>query len=345
MVQSAPIAPKCCEPKARARPRSSQTFPTLAAGGKSVRRQQLFRTSLVPNPMTLQSMTGFSRSDGALGPCAWYWEARSVNNRGLDVRIRLASGYDALEAKVREEIASRFTRGSVSVGLNVQRAGAQSEVRLNEAALAQVTAAAERVRELTGAAPARIDGLLSIRGVLETVDVIETETETAARHAEMLASLRTTLDGLGLARAAEGQRLHQVVAAQVDEIARLTALVDASPARTVDAIRTRIGALVGKLVETGQGLDPARLHQEAVMIATRADVEEELKRLKAHVEAARDLLAKPQAAGRKLDFLAQEFNREANTLTSKASDNEIAAHGLALKVVIDQMREQVQNIE
>ncbi len=295
--------------------------------------------------MALQSMTGFSRGEGALGPCAWYWEARSVNNRGLDVRVRLASGYDVLEAKVRDEIASRFTRGSISVGLNVQRAGAISELRLNEAALAQVTLAAQRVSELTGAAPARIDGLLSIRGVLETAEVIESAGETAARHAEMLASLRVTLDGLIAARASEGARLHAVVESQVDEIARLTGLVEASPARTVEAIKARICALVAKLIETGQGLDPARLYQEAVMIATRADVEEELKRLKSHIEAARDLLASPAAAGRKLDFLAQEFNREANTLTSKANDNEIAAHGLSLKVVIDQMREQVQNIE
>jgi uncharacterized protein (TIGR00255 family) len=157
--------------------------------------------------------------------------------------------------------------------------------------------------------------------------------------------LRVTLDGLLAARAAEGARLHAVVASQVDDIAKLTALVDSSPARTVDAIRARITALVAKLVETGQGLEPARLHQEAVMIATRADVEEELKRLKSHIEAARELLASPLASGRKLDFLAQEFNREANTLTSKANDNAIAAHGLSLKVVIDQMREQVQNIE
>jgi len=295
--------------------------------------------------MALQSMTGFSRSEGALGPCSWYWEARSVNNRGLDVRIRLAPGTDVLEAKVREEIASRFTRGSVTVGLNLQRAGAVSEVRLNEAVLAQVTAAALRVRDLTGAEPARIDGLLSIRGVLETVDVIETEAETVARHAAMLATLCEALDGLAAARASEGRRLHSVVAAQVDDIARMTAQVEASPARSVDAVKARITTLVGKLADSGQGLDPVRLHQEAIMIATRADVEEELKRLKSHIEAAHELLASPSAAGRKLDFLAQEFNREANTLTSKANDNEIAALGLSLKVVIDQMREQVQNIE
>ncbi len=303
----------------------------------------------ISNPIApaaaLQSMTGFARTSASLGPCSWYWEARSVNNRGLDVRIRLAPGYDALEAKVREEIASRFTRGSVSVNLNVQRAGAVSEVRLNEAALAQVTAAAKRVGELTGAAPARIDGLLALRGVLEIVDVIETEEETLARHTQMLSSLRTTLNDLVIARASEGQRLHQVVAAQIEDIARLTNLVDISPARTVAVINARLAALVAKLVDTSQGFDAARLHQEAIIIATRADVEEELKRLKAHVEAARELLSKPHAAGRKLDFLAQEFNREANTLTSKASDNEIATHGLSLKLVVDQMREQVQNIE
>ena len=293
----------------------------------------------------LQSMTGFARAGGTSGSCTWYWEARSVNNRGLDVRIRLAPGYDALESKVREEIAARFARGSISISLNVQRAGQLSEVRLNETVLGQVAAAAKRAGELTGATAARIDGLLALRGVLEVVEVTESEEETAARQAQMMTGLRAALNDLVIARAAEGQRLHQVVAAQVDEIARLTHLVDINPARSVEAIKSRIGALVAKLMDTSQGFDAARLHQEAVMIATRADVEEELKRLKAHVEAARELLAKPHGAGRKLDFLAQEFNREANTLTSKAGDNEIATHGLSLKLVVDQMREQVQNIE
>ncbi len=296
--------------------------------------------------MTLKSMTGFARHAGSHGAVSWHWEAKSVNNRGLDVRIRLAPGYDALEPAIRDEIAKRFLRGSISVTLNLdQQQRATTEVRLNESVLANVIAAAERVRALTGAEPARIDGLLGIRGVLEVVDVEVSDAESALCQAEMLATLKLALDALAEARAAEGQRLHAVVSAQIDDIAARTHAVDISPARTVDAIRIRLAGLVQKLIDTGNGLDPARLHQEAVMLATRADVDEELKRLKAHVEAARDLLAKPLGAGRKLDFLAQEFNREANTLTSKANDNTIAAEGLAMKSTIDQLREQVQNIE
>jgi uncharacterized protein (TIGR00255 family) len=161
----------------------------------------------------------------------------------------------------------------------------------------------------------------------------------------MLASLTTVLDGVITARSAEGRRLGAVLEAQLAEIARLVGLIEASPARTPAAIKERLKEQVARLLETGQGLDPARLHQEAVLLATRADVEEELKRLKAHIEAVRELMSDPGAVGRKLDFLAQEFNREANTLTSKAADAEIARLGLALKVVIDQMREQVQNVE
>jgi uncharacterized protein (TIGR00255 family) len=270
---------------------------------------------------------------------------RSVNGRGLDLRIRLPAGYEALESKVREQVTNAIKRGSISVSLNVERTVGVAEVRLNEVALSQVVAAAERLRHLTGAEPARADGLLALKGVLEVVEEREDEETTAARHGRMLKSFEAALAGLVAARQAEGMRLRKVVEQLVAEIADHVRAVERSPVRSVAAIRARISDQVARLLDTSQGLDPVRLHQEAVLIATRADVEEELKRLMGHIEASRELIGSGGAIGRKLDFLAQEFNREANTLTSKSIDAEITRAGLALKSVIDQMREQVQNIE
>ncbi len=295
--------------------------------------------------MTLQSMTGFGRASGADASTAWHWEAKSVNNRGLDVRLRLPPGYDTLEPRVRELASKRFSRGSLNVVLTLERSAAPAKVILNEDVLRQVMAAAQRLHHLADVAPARADGLLGLKGVLEVVESEDDEAAIAARHAAMLGSLDEALAALAAARKAEGARLAAVLSASVDEVARLAAEVAGSPARTPEAIGARLKEQVSRLMETGHSFDSARLHQEAVMIATRADVEEELKRLAAHVESARELLASDGAVGRKLDFLAQEFNREANTLTSKANDTDIARAGLAMKVVIDQMREQVQNIE
>jgi uncharacterized protein (TIGR00255 family) len=295
--------------------------------------------------MAIQSMTGFARSDGALGASRWHWEVRSVNNRGLDLRLRLPPGYEALEPVVREGVSKRMTRGSVSVSLSVAREAAQPTVRINETALEQVRAAAERLSKSLGSPPPSAEGLLALRGVLEVSEEAESEARVAERQAAMTASLNVALDGVASARGAEGARLKDVLEAQVVEIAQLVDRIEASPARTPAAIQRRLAEQVARLVETGQGLDPGRLHQEAVLIATRADVEEELKRLRGHIEAVREIFKAPGAVGRKLDFLAQEFNREANTLTSKAADSDIARWGLALKAVIDQMREQVQNIE
>jgi uncharacterized protein (TIGR00255 family) len=295
--------------------------------------------------MTLQSMTGFARSDGALDGVAWHWELRSVNNRGLDLRLRLPPGFEALEPKVRDRIAKSFARGSVNASLSVQRRTRTGEVRLNQAALDRVLAIATRLSHEIGAETPRVEALLSLKGVLDIADEAEDESAVAAEQTAILASLEVALADLVTARRDEGRRLKEVLSRQIDEIARLAETIEASPSRSVEAVRARLAEQVARLVETGQGLDPVRLHQEAVLLATRADVEEELKRLKAHVEAGRALLSEEGVIGRKLDFLAQEFNREANTLTSKAADQEIARAGLALKVVIDQLREQVQNIE
>jgi uncharacterized protein (TIGR00255 family) len=295
--------------------------------------------------MTIKSMTGFARSDGAVGGVSWHWELRSVNGRGLDVRLRVPPGFEGLEPRVREAVARRVARGSLTVNLNVRRASGQAEIRLNETALKQVLAAVAHLRAATPLAPPSAEALLNVRGVLELVEPEENEAEAAARAEAMLASLNVALDGLIEARAAEGGRLGAIVAQQVAEIERLVGEVERSPSRAAAAVRQRLKEQVGKLMETGAGLEEGRLYQEAALLAARADVEEELKRLAAHVAAARALLNAEEPAGRRLDFLAQEFNREANTLCAKASDSETTRAGLELKAVIDQMREQVQNIE
>lgn len=295
--------------------------------------------------MPLRSMTGFARQDGALGASTWHWEVRSVNNRGLDLRLRLPPGLEALEPAVREAVTKRVTRGSVTVNLRAETETGDTTVRLNETVLKQAIKAAEHIRQLTGGPPPSPEGLLGLKGVLEVIEAEPDEAETARLHAAMLAGFNAALEGMVAARAAEGERLGAVLRAQVGEVERLVRLVEEAPGRRPEAIKARIKEMVAKLLDNGTAFDSARLHQEAILIATRSDVEEELKRLHSHIAAAREMLADGNAIGRKLDFLAQEFNREANTLTSKAGDAEISRHGLALKVVIDQFREQVQNIE
>jgi uncharacterized protein (TIGR00255 family) len=295
--------------------------------------------------MSIKSMTGFARAEGALDGGAWHWEVRSVNGRGLDVRLRLPPGSEQLEPKVREVVGRHVTRGSLTITLSSEWHDGGQELRINERALAQVMVAAARVRTLTDAAPPRVDGLITIKGVLDVVERQEGAEQGAVRSEIMLKSLDGAMVALVAARAAEGSRLAATLNAQLDEIERLVRLVEASPARTREAVERRLKEQVARLMDTANGFDAARLHQEAVLLATRADVEEELQRLTSHIGAARELIAENGAVGRRLDFLTQEFNREANTLCSKASDIEITRAGLALKTVIDQLREQVQNIE
>lgn len=295
--------------------------------------------------MTLRSMTGFARSAGTHGAVRWHWELRSVNGRGLDVRLRVPPGFEVMEPVIRERVAQRLARGSLSVSLSVQRDSPVSDIRLNEELLGKVLAAIDRIRAVGDFERPRPDGLLGLRGVLEIVEQEESEAEIEARQAAMMASLDTTINDMIAARAAEGRRLEPVLQAHLAAVDSLVDRVAASAARTPDAIRFRLKEQVAKLLDATHTLDESRLYQEAALIAQRADVEEELKRLKAHVGAARDLLASNTPVGRKLDFLAQEFNREANTLGAKSNDLEITRLGLELKAVIDQIREQVQNIE
>ncbi len=295
--------------------------------------------------MTIKSMTGFARADGSAGSTSWHWELRSVNGRSLDLRLRLPPGFEGLEPRIREAVGKRLARGSLSVNLNVKRSEGISQIRLNEPALRQVLAALDKLQAMTKAETPRADGLLGIRGVLEFVEAEEGEAEAGARTEAMLTSLDQALRALVTARASEGGRLETIISDQLVAIQKLVQTVQASPARAPEAIRQRLKEQVTRLLETGVSLDEARLYQEAALLATRVDVEEELKRLTAHIAGARELLASKEPAGRRLDFLAQEFNREANTLCSKANDPETTRAGLELKAVIDQMREQVQNIE
>ena len=295
--------------------------------------------------MVLKSMTGFARSDGAIGGTSWHWEVRVVNGRGLDLRLRLPPGYEGLEPRVREAAAKRLKRGSATITLTVSRPEGISEIRLNEAALAQVLAAAERVRGLTNSEPPRVEGLLALKGVLEFVEASDSEQDFRARSDSMMASLEKALDDVVAARVREGVRLGAVLYDQLMEVERLASAIAASPARSPDSVKKRLREQVARLLDSVTSLDPARLHQEAVLLATRADIEEELQRLAVHLAAARDLLAADEPVGRRFDFLSQEFNREVNTLCSKSNDSDITRMGLRLKVVIDQMREQVQNIE
>ncbi|MEJ1158531.1 YicC/YloC family endoribonuclease [Prosthecomicrobium sp. N25] len=295
--------------------------------------------------MALNSMTGFAREDGAAAGQRWTWELRSVNGKGLDVRLRLPPGLERLEIPVRERAGKRLTRGNCSFTLTVHRDQAGVGLKINEAALAAVVEAMKMVAARIDAAPPTLDGILAVKGVVETADLEEDEATRTAFDAAVLAGLDKALGGLATARGREGRSIADVLNGHIDTIERLARAAEACPARRPEAIRDRLAEQVRALLDSVPSLDPQRLHQEAVLIATRADIREELDRLFAHVEEGRRLLRDGGPVGRRLDFLAQEFNREANTLCSKANDRELTAIGLDLKTVVDQLREQIQNIE
>ncbi len=288
----------------------------------------------------IASMTGFARTAGTTGSVQWAWEVRSVNGRGLDVRVRVPAGQDGPGEVARAALQKALARGQCQLTLTVTKPDTSARVRINETLLARLAQAVARVPIPAGVAPATLDGLLGVRGVVE----IEDETPETGALAQDLAegAVRLVAD-LVAARRAEGRQLEQVVTAQVDRIAALTQAAEDNPARQPAAVRARLEAAVAAL--GGSGLDPDRLHQEAMLLAGKADVREELDRLRAHIAGARELLAAGGAIGRRLDFLAQEFGREANTLGAKANDISLSRIGLDLKAVVEQFREQVQNIE
>ena len=295
--------------------------------------------------MTLASMTGFARASGVHGVLRWAWELKSVNSKGLDLRFRLPPGRDVLEPLIRAAISKVLSRGNITVNLTIQREGAAPQVRINEDVLAAVIATSRDLAKRIEAQPPTLDGILAIKGVMEVIELEESEAERESANAALLKGFETTLKELAAMRGKEGGVIGAVLSDRISEIEKLTKSAEASPSRSVDAIRTRLAEQVKELIAASSTLDPERLHQEAALLAAKADVREELDRLNAHVGAARALLKNGGSVGRKLDFLAQEFNREANTLCSKSNDVSLTSIGLELKTAVDQFREQVQNIE
>jgi len=290
------------------------------------------------------SMTGYARASGAVGGTSFTCEVKTVNGRGLDVRLRLSSGLDELEAELRRRIGQAVSRGSVTLTLDVDRGSAGGEIVVNGAVLETVLAELDRLSHRLEAQAPRLDGILALKGVLVERSHAPAAHEQEQLNAAMLAAADTALAGLAAARQAEGEHLAGIVRARLDEIETLTAAAEAHPSRRRETVLARLRAQVADLVEA-TGVSEDRLAQEALLLATKADIREELDRLVAHIAAARKLLDAGGPIGRKLDFLSQEFNREANTLCAKSASVELTAIGLDLKAAIDQLREQVQNIE
>ncbi len=296
--------------------------------------------------MAISSMTGFGRGEGALDAHAWGWEVRSVNARGLDVRCRLPGGFEGLEPAVRQRFAARLKRGNISAVLNLLHSGAGAEIRINPDVLERVLAAVAALQQrLPQAPPPAIEGLLALRGVIETSDAIPSVEARAALDAALLDSLDLVIDGLIQQRRTEGGRLTAALNEHLSRIDELCRRANALAATQPSAIQARLEEQLATLLANQPALPMERLAQEVALLATRADVREELDRLRAHHQQATALLRAAAPVGRQFDFLCQEFNREANTLCSKSADIELTRIGLELKGVIDQLREQVQNIE
>jgi uncharacterized protein (TIGR00255 family) len=295
--------------------------------------------------MALSSMTGFARGQGVSGPYAFAWELKSVNAKGLDVRLRMPPGWDAIEAPVRARAAERLSRGTVYANLTIERQGVATTVKINDAVLDAVLDAIDRIKPRIGAAPSTVEGILGLKGVIDVSEAEESEQERNAAEAAVTAGFAAALDDLLSARHEEGTALAGTLTARLDEIAALTARAEAVPGRQPDAIKARLAEQVATLMTANERLDPDRLHQEAILLASKADIREELDRLVAHVAQARKLIGGGGAVGRRLDFLSQELNRESNTLCAKANDVELTNIGLELKTVVEQFREQVQNLE
>ena len=295
--------------------------------------------------MALSSMTGFARSHGASGPYTFEWELKSVNAKGFDLRLRLPPGWDDIEAPAKKRAGELLVRGTVYANLNVKRANAVAQVRINEDVLNAVVKVASSIAGKIDAVAPSVDGLLAIKGVIEVVEPESDAEEDKVARLDAMAAFDEALESLVEMRRREGATLGQVLGTRVDEIEQLARRAEAAPGRKPEAIRARLAEQVAALLEASDRFDQDRLSQEALLIATKADIREELDRIASHVAQARDMLGKGGPVGRRLDFLAQEFNREVNTCCSKSNDVELTNTGLEMKNVVEQFREQVQNLE
>ncbi len=295
--------------------------------------------------MAISSMTGYARAGGGNGSAIWQWDMRSVNGKSLELRFRLPPGLEHLEAAARNILSAIFKRGNIQASLTYTESGSGQGIQVDEKALDEAVAVAQRFRKLLGGGPPNVEELMGLRGIVEIVTRPLPEDFAIERDANVLATLSDSAQQMKTSRDAEGHKIAGVLAAAVGRIEHLVGQAIENPARRPDVIKARLKEQIERLFESSSSFDAARLHQEAMLLATRVDVQEEIDRLMAHVSAARDLMQRDEPVGRKLDFLAQEFNREANTMCSKSNDIALTNTGLELKNTIDQFREQLQNIE
>jgi uncharacterized protein (TIGR00255 family) len=288
-------------------------------------------------------MTGFARAEGDELGISWVWEIKSVNGKSLDLRLRLAPGFDSWEPQLRMLLAQRFRRGNFSANLAVSRT-APAALRINREALAQLVSLMNELAGEIEAAPPRIDGLLALRGVIETAEE-EPDSVIDQRREAVVQGWAIALDRLAAARAEEGARLAAILREQLTEMAALVEAAAACAAAQPAAIRERLMTALAGVADLVSGIPEERVAQEMALLIARSDIREELERLRAHTAQAAELLEQDEAVGRRLDFLCQELNREANTLCSKSADIELTRIGLSLKAAVEQFREQVQNIE
>jgi len=290
-------------------------------------------------------MTGFARIEGEEESFSWVWEAKSVNGRGLDIRNRVPPGFDRYDPKIREAMRSVFARGSVSITLTVTQTHGAAGYVINEEMLRSVKESIPILREaFPDAAPVSLDGILAMRGIFESNDA-SIQLDEDAMDIVLTKGLKNVVEELTAERAKEGQKLSDILSERLIEMRDLVAKANASAAVRPEAIRARFEENVSVFVGDRPGVSEERLAQEVALLASKADIREELDRLAAHIDQAAHLLDNGGAMGRKLDFLAQEFNRETNTLCAKAGDIELGRIGLALKTIVDQFKEQVQNVE
>ena len=295
--------------------------------------------------MALSSMTGFARSHGTSGPYAFEWELKSVNAKGFDLRMRLPPGWDEIETIARKRATEILSRGTVYANLTVKRGNALSTVRVNEDVLNSILRiAADLAGKIDAVAPS-VDGLMAIKGVIEVVEPEADEEEDKAAKIAVSAAFEEALTALVAMRKREGATLGEILTQRMNEIEALAKKAEIAPGRKPEAIRARLAEQIAALLESSDRFDSDRLNQEALMMAAKADIREELDRIASHVSQAREMIGKGGAVGRRLDFLAQEFNREVNTCCSKSNDIELTNTGLEMKNVVEQFREQVQNLE
>ncbi len=295
--------------------------------------------------MTLSSMTGFARSAGQMEDASWAWEVKSVNAKGFDLRLRLPGGLDGVEAEARRMLGTVIARGTIHASLDLTRGGKSAEIHINETLAIELARKLLDVARSTGMQPPSFDAILAVRGVLEVREQSETDEQRVLMTEAITRSLEDGIVGLVASRQAEGAALGAILTEKILAIEMLVLAADAHPARSADSIKSRIKRQIQDLLGSNEGLDPQRLHQEAMLLAVKGDIREELDRLKAHVAQARQLFERGGAIGRRLDFLAQELSREANTLCAKSADSGLTVIGLDLKTLVEQFREQVQNVE